>query len=80
MLATILENKFYSTAQQYYLKAIIVILIAHIINRIAPIAIAIFIVSSSLLVIALSPILGCKGPDHARPADFSYRRSLARLA
>ncbi len=58
MLATILENKFYSTAQQYYLKAIIAILIAHIINRTAPIAIAIFIVSSSSLVIALPLFLG----------------------
>ena len=53
-------NKFYSTAQQYYLKAIIAILIAHIINRTAPIAIAIFIVSSSSLVIAVLLFFGPK--------------------
>jgi hypothetical protein len=39
--------------QQYYSKAIIAILIAHIITRAAPSAIATFIVSSSSLVIAL---------------------------
>jgi len=61
MLTSFLENKFYTTAQQHYFKAIIAILITHIIKRIAPIAIAIFIVSSSLLVIAF--------PYSLRPKD-----------
>ncbi|HXN88389.1 MAG TPA: hypothetical protein VN890_03375 [Methylocella sp.] len=80
MLATILENKFYTTVQQYYLKAIIAILIAHIINRTAPIAIAIFIVSSSLLVIAFPLFLSPKDEIARDQRIFGYRRNLARPA
>ena len=46
-------SKIGSVARRNYLNAIIAILIAHIIKRTAPIAIAIFIVSSSLLAIAV---------------------------
>jgi hypothetical protein len=50
------------TAPQYYFKAIIAILIAHITKMIAPTAIAIFIVSSSSLGIALPLCSGPKAP------------------
>jgi hypothetical protein len=80
MLATILEDKSHSTAQQYYLKAIITILITHIINRIPPIAIAIFIVSSSSLVIALPLLLGPKDEIACDLRIFGYRRGGARPA
>jgi hypothetical protein len=80
MLATIHENKFYSTAQQYYFNAIIAILIVHIIKRTAPIAIAIFIVSSSLLVIALPLLLGPKDEIARYERILGYWRSLARAA
>jgi hypothetical protein len=80
MLATILENKFYSTVQQYYFKAIIAIRIIHIIKRTAPIAIAIFIVSSSSLGIGLPLLLGPKDEIARYERIFGYRRSLARPA
>jgi hypothetical protein len=80
MLATILENKSYSTAQQYYFNAIITILVAHIIKMIAPIATAIFIVSSSLLVIALPLLLGPKYEIARYERIFGYRRGVARPA
>jgi hypothetical protein len=73
-------NNFYSTAQQYYLKAIITILITHIIKRTAPIANAIFIVSSSSLVIALPLFLDAKDEIAPDQRIFGYRRSLARPA
>src|SRR3984893_18788304 len=79
MLATILENKFYTTVQQYYLMAIIAILIAHIINRTAPIAIAIFIVSSSWLVIALPLFLDLNDEIARYERVFGYRRGVACL-
>src|SRR5437660_12826108 len=65
-------------APQYYFKAIIAILIAHITKMIAPIAIAIFIVSSSSLVIALPLCLGPKDEIARDQRIFGYRRSLAR--
>ena len=68
-------NKFYSTAQQYYLKAIITILI-----RTDPIANAIFIVSSSSLVIALPLFLDAKDEIAPDQRIFGYQRSLARPA
>jgi hypothetical protein len=80
MLATILENKFYSAARQYYFKAIIAIRITHIIKRTAPIAIAIFIVSSSSLGIALPLLLGPMDEIARYERIFGYRRSLARPA
>ena len=80
MLATILENKFYSTAQKYYFKAIIAIRITHIIKRTAPIAIAVFIVSSSSLGIALPLLLGPMDEIARYERIFGYRRSLARPA
>jgi hypothetical protein len=73
-------NKFYSTAQQYYLKATITILITHIIKRTDPIANAIFIVSSSSLVIALPLFLDAKDEIARDQRIFDYRRSLARPA
>ncbi|HEY8650300.1 MAG TPA: hypothetical protein VIL70_05240, partial [Chthoniobacterales bacterium] len=66
--------------EQYYFKAIIAILIAHITNRIAPIAIAIFIVSSSWLVIALPLFLDLNDEIARYERIFGYRRSLARPA
>ena len=68
------------TAHQYYFKAIIAILIAHITKMIAPIAIAIFIVSSSSLVIALPLFLDAKDEIARDQRIFDYRRSLARPA
>jgi hypothetical protein len=57
------------TAHQYYFKAIIAILIAHITKMIAPMAIAIFIVSSSSLVIA-SPMLRSKRTRSPATSEF----------
>jgi hypothetical protein len=80
MLAIILENIFSSAAQQYYFNARIAIRITHIINMTAPIAIAIFIVSSSLLGIAPPLFLDPKDEIARDERIFGYRRGGARPA
>jgi hypothetical protein len=69
-----------SYARTFGFKAIIAILIAQIINRIAPIAIAIFIVSSSSLVIALPLFLGPKDAIARDERILGNWRSQARPA
>jgi hypothetical protein len=58
----------------------IAILITHNINRTAPIAIATFIVPSSLLVISLLLFLGPKDEIARYERVFGYRRGVARPA
>jgi hypothetical protein len=73
-------SKIGSVGRRNYLNAIIAILIAHIINRIPPIAIAIFIVSSSSLVIVLPLFLDLNDRISLDARVFGYRRGVARPA